>query len=346
MKQTGHAVALAACVFDMSGGSAPAEVRLVPAGVFRARDGRPEGLPGWRIDGEIARRAIARMSALESAIVIDYEHQTLHAEENGRPAPAAGWFRGGNVEWREGDGLYATGVEWTEAAKARIAAGEYRYLSPVIGYDRGTGEVLSVVMAALTNYPAIDGLGDLVSLAASLFGIASASKEVPMKDRLIALLGLAAGAADERIEAAVAALKAKAEASEAKDAEIAALKAAAPDPAKYVPVGVFEAMKADVARLKADRTAAEADALVRAGFDAGKLVPAQEAWARDLGAKDIAALKAYIESTPAIAALVSMQTGGQAPGDGAGGGLSAAETAVCKAMGLDPEAYKKHREVA
>lgn len=342
MKQTGHAVALAACVFDMSGGAAPAEVRLVPAGVFRARDGRPAGLPGWRIDGEIARRVMARMSALESAVVIDYEHQTLHAEKNGSPAPAAGWFRGDRVEWREGDGLYATGVEWTEAARARIAGGEYRYLSPVISYDKATGEVLSVIMAALTNYPAIDGLDDLCALAASRHGIVS--KEVSlMKDRLIALLGLAAGAADELIEAAVAALKAQAE---AKDAEIAALKAASPDPAKYVPVQVFEAMKADVARLNADRIAAEVEALVRAGRDAGKLVPAQEAWARDLGARDPAALKAYIESTPAIAALVATQTGGQAPEGGADGGLSAAETAACKALGLDPEAYKKHREVA
>src|SRR5207245_787600 len=37
-----------------------------------------------------------------------------------------------------------------------IEAGEYAYLSPVIAYDKRTGEVTGVINAALTNIPALD----------------------------------------------------------------------------------------------------------------------------------------------------------------------------------------------
>jgi phage I-like protein len=80
--------------------------------------------------------------------VIDYEHQTLNAATNGQPAPAAAWFS--TLEWRDGDGLYATDVQWTERAAAMVAAGEYRFLSPVFCFDNH-GNVKALLHAALTN---------------------------------------------------------------------------------------------------------------------------------------------------------------------------------------------------
>ena len=139
------------------------EFRILPAGVFRAKDGRPAHLPGWRIDAEIAQRVIAA-SASADELVIDYEHQTINAEKNGRPAPAAGWFK--RMVWREGAGLFAVDVRWTDKARAMIAAGEYRYISPVFPYDAVSGEVLKIVGLGLTNNPALPGLANLVALAA------------------------------------------------------------------------------------------------------------------------------------------------------------------------------------
>ncbi|MFY9179642.1 MAG: phage protease, partial [Venatoribacter sp.] len=237
--------------------SAPSELRLLPAGHFKARDGRPHELPdGWYLDTHAAHRLIQRAKLRVDDAVIDYEHQTLNSEANGKPAPAAGWFNPRLLQWRA-DGLYATDVWWTASAKAALEAKEYRYFSPVIEYNPKTGEVLGVAMGALTNYAAIDGLDGLSQLAAAKFDFSSLSnpslsnhpKESFMdREQLIALLGLAADATDEQITAAINELKAKA-ANEAEQiaalkTEVAALKTApspTPNPAQYAPVAVVEA---------------------------------------------------------------------------------------------------------
>ncbi len=139
------------------------EFRILPAGVFRAKDGRPAHLPGWKIDAEIAQRVIAASASVDE-LVIDYEHQTINAEKNGQPAPAAGWFK--RMVWREGAGLFAVDVQWTDKARAMIAAGEYRYISPVFPYNTVTGEVQKIVGLGLTNNPALPGLANLAALSA------------------------------------------------------------------------------------------------------------------------------------------------------------------------------------
>ena len=106
------------------------EFRLLPAGLFSAVDGRPHGLPGWRLTDETAQRIIKLAAARVSDFVIDYEHQTMNAGNNGQPAPAAGWFK--RLEWRPGDGLYVTDARWTERATAMINAKEYRFISPTL----------------------------------------------------------------------------------------------------------------------------------------------------------------------------------------------------------------------
>lgn len=332
------AVAVAACVVELSG-MVPTEIQLAPAGEFRARDGRPAGLKAWRMDAAAATRIIAEAEAAAGDFVIDYEHQTLNANENGQPAPAAGWYK--KLEWRP-TGLYAVDVQWTARARAHIEAGEYRYISPVLRYDKKTGVVLAVLMAALTNYPAIDGHSDLAVRAAAKFENSQEEDDVDRK-QLITMLGLAADASDEQITAALTALKAKAETADQKDTEIAGLKASAqnPDPAKFVPLATVEALKADIAALKSSQTTTEVEALVKQGIEAGKLLPVQENWAKELGGKDLAALKGYLEKTPAIAALAGGQSGGQAPAGAGADGLTGTELAVCKNLGVTAEEYKK-----
>lgn len=335
-------VAIAACVGlipEALGGSA----RLIPAGVFRARDGRPAGIEGWRIDGEIAQRVIARAAARVDDMVIDYEHQTLHAETNGQPAPAAGWFH--KLEWRD-DGLYVVDLRWTPPAKAAIDAEQYRYLSPVFHYDRKTGEVLEVLMAAVTNHAAVDGLTDLVARAAARFNI-DPQEEDTVKELMIKLLGLKEDASDMDVETAVVALKAKADKSDENATALAALKAqttSEPDPAKYVPVGVVTELQGQIATLSAQVTGREVDELIAGAIEDGKLLPAMETWARDLGKKDVAALKAYIASAVPVAALKGTQTGGKGQGGGGDGDLDEAALAVCTQMGIDPTEYKKTLE--
>ncbi len=135
--------------------------RLLPAGHFRASDGRPKDVSGWFLDGTIAAKLIREATTQIIDFVIDYEHQTLQAAQNGKPAPAAGWFH--TLEWRDGDGLYVTDARWTDTAAKMLTAQEYRYISPVFQYESKTGNVEKVISAALTNNPALDGLTDLAA---------------------------------------------------------------------------------------------------------------------------------------------------------------------------------------
>lgn len=209
----GAGVALAACAFALPtpGTDNIIEMQLTPAGEFRPSDGREMKVPAWRIDAAIAAKAIAATTARQTPPVVDYEHQTLRKEENGQPAPAAGWIKA--LTWHEGRGLFAT-VELTARAKQQIADGEYRYVSPVFAFHKRTGDVLDIRMAALTNTPAIDGMEPLALRAAASYGLTLDDEEDPMNKKLLAALcavfAIAESAAnDDALIAAATAAKAK-----------------------------------------------------------------------------------------------------------------------------------------
>lgn len=319
------------------------EIQLTPAGMFRARDGRPQNLPGWKMDATVAARLIAQAKDRATPYVIDYEHQTLATADNGKPAPAAGWFK--TLEWRDGVGLFATDVQWTDAAKAMIDAGEYKFISPVFSFDRQSGEVVKLQMAALTNTPALDGMDAVAALAQEFFTRPQGpthEKDQPMK-AIALLLGLAEDATEADITAALTALKAK---TTTQESEIATLKTQTPDPAKFVPVETVTALQGQVAALTTRLNDTELEDVIQAALSSGKLLPAMEAWARDLGKSNLAALKDYVAKNPAIAALSGNQTGGRAPGGQAEGDLNADQLAVCKLMNVSVEDFKATLQAA
>ncbi len=335
---------LAVLSFALAAGQ---RVQLLPAGpLFRARDGRPEKLPGFRIDVAAAAAIAAAIAARETPLVIDYEHQTLHTETNGQPAPAAGWFS--SVVWIEGEGLFATDVQWTERARAMIAAGEYKFISPVFRFDTETGAVQELLMAAITNNPGIDGM-DAVVAARFLASTSQPDQETEMPEtlkKLLAGLGLQESATEAEAVAALSALTARAAGADGLASEVAALKAAGPDPAKYAPVAVMKSLQDQVAALTAQVNGRELDELVGGALQQGKLLPPQEAWARDLGARDVASLKLFVANAAPNPALTGTQTGGRDPGAGGGEGLSETDLAVCKAMGLAHKDFLAARAAA
>lgn len=329
--------------------SAAAEIQLLPAGLFRAADGsgRPAGLDGWYIDAEIAGRLIAQAAARATKFVIDYEHQTFLAEKNGQPAPAAGWFDGRGLEWREGVGLFATQVEWTERARNMIRDGEYRYLSPAFTWDDTTGAVKLLVNAGLTNNPGLDGMA---AVALSAFFQQSHHQEDPPVNetlkKLLAALGLAAETDEATALAAVATLKARADQVGGLEAQVATLTAkagAAPDPARYVPIETYTAVQGQLATLSAQVETTERQSLIDAGLADGRLNPAAVEWAKSL---PVAQLRGFLEVAAPVAALKGMQSQGKDPGkqpQGAGS-LTASELAVCRAMGLSADEFAKAKE--
>lgn len=352
-----QSVAFAACSFALD---ANGYVQLLPAGQFRSRDGRPAECAAWFTNADIAVKLIADIAALANPLVIDYEHQTLLSAENGQPAPAAGWFAADGMEWREGEGLFAK-VEWNDRAKLHIEAGEYKFISPVILYNKKTGAVQKIINAALTNNAAIDGMEEVSArLTASLTQQETLSmdiEELLEQLRWFFNLPTLATADDILAEVKKAADKIKTAQPEAVAAagfrvdslvvllgtEVAALKSATPDPVKFVPVNVMQELQTEVAALRNEKVSREVDTVVTAALTGKhpKLLPPQEKWARELGMKDMAALTAYLETAQPIAALTSTQTQGKPPAGQPEGELSESQLAMCTATGVSPEEFKK-----
>ncbi|AFJ02003.1 Mu-like prophage I protein [Methylophaga frappieri] len=348
------AIAIAACAFSL-----PEQlqgnhvvIQVTPTGFFKPSDGRDLPVSAWHIDRPLAIQLIERFEERKTRTVVDYEHQTLHKETNGQPAPAAGWIS--SLEWKDESGLWAT-VELTPKAIEYVSNGEYLYFSPVFVYDSRTGDVLDLLMGALTNKPGIEGMAEIELLAAATFGLPHEETQ-PMKKLLIAL-GLAETATEgEAIAALNAQIKFGADirkaiaVSETADSEtvIAACTAlhqgsGKPDPAKYVPIESVQQMQTDIAALTAkikDRDDKDVDSLIKTAIDDGRLPKTLEPWARELGGKDVAALTAYLDKAQPIAALTSTQTKGKEPQVDQETGLTDAEMAVCTAMGLTVDAFK------
>lgn len=324
--------ALGLAVLDAAlGQSEDGWYQLLPVGPFKARDGRPFDVPGghWQLDKSIATTLINRAKALGQDILIDYDHQTLHIEKTGKEAPAAGWFNGDEIEWREGLGLFIK-PRWTDRAAALVAAKEYRFLSAVFPYD-AQGRPLELRMAAITNDPGVVGMQALAALSAlpaSQPGqLANPSKETSMNEllkKLLAKLGieLTGDPTDEQLQKALTeldSLQASAKkapeleaALTAEKASLAALKAqpgGQVDLAQFVPVATYNALVAQVASLSAKVETTDAATLIKEARTQGKVVAAEEEYLTAYASqKGVAALKALLDPRPAIAALSASQT--------------------------------------
>lgn len=284
-----HPVAFAACSFALSAGG---EVQLLPAGQFRATDGRPLDAPHWLVDATIAQKLSAHIAGLSNPVVIDYEHQTLLSAENGQPAPAAGWFK--SVRWVEGEGLFAV-VDWTERATAHIKAGEYKFISPVITYDRATGAITKIINAALTNHAAIDGMAEVSARLSAQFTQEEALK-MDMEDLLEDLrwlLNLPTLSTPEDVAAelqkAISLIKQDAgtpdgTAAARFDGLVTALTAQATQ------TTALKAATDELAQLKADKLKDDVDHAVMAALATNKIFPAEKEALTELGMSNLALL--------------------------------------------------------
>lgn len=116
--------------------------------------------------------------------------------------------------------------------------------------------------------------------------------------------------------------------------------ATSPDPAKFAPIEIVTQLQGQVAALTAKDTDREVGALVDLALKDGRLLPAMKEWATDLGKKDLAALKSFVDKSAPIAALSATQTGGHQPAAVAdANGLTPNELAVCAATGVTPKDY-------
>ena len=343
---------LAACSFEIDKAKY-GRIQLLPYGKFRATDGRPTDVEAWYVTDTNGADVVALANSQKNPLPIDYEHQILHSQQNGKEAPSAGWME---YLYFNPQGIFAD-VRWTDKAAEYIKNGEYRYISAVFVYDTN-GYVRKIFHAALTNNPALDGM-DEVMVAASV-QLLNQQKEKPEMDKklveaLCALFALKADASEAEITEKVTALSAAKGNSQVavldvyaklaeKEQSVAALTAQVgkPDPAKFVPVETVTALQADFNKLKLSIDNDKKSALIEAALSQGKLAPALKEWAASLS---IEALTGYLDKATPIAALAGGHQANEDPNKGNVVALTAAEQAAARALGMtEAEFFKEHKE--
>ncbi len=343
--KSGEASAAAAVLTCSAIAEVPAEagarVLLFPMGETLTRDGRR-----YRLDNETHARSVIDASVKHAGrrqIPVDYDHQLVYGvgaagpgKVGGGQAPAAGWIDPATLS-ADAAGIWAVAT-WTETAAARLAAREYRYVSPsfAAGPD---GRISKIVFLSLVNDPAIDELP----------AVAFTQPENPTMEKIALALGLAADATIDAILAAIAkmggvpqmpesmataasALGLGADAT-ADQIFTAAVAAATPDPAKFVPVAALTETQTRLAALEDERRGR----IITAAAEAGKISPALRPWAENFIKKDEAGFNAWLKDAPAIL-TAGAQLNGQPAGDDAHG-LTPTEIQTASAMGITPEAF-------
>jgi phage I-like protein len=313
---------------EMDAAALPEWIRLLPLGRVDLVDSREP----LEVDAEALESIVRDFRSRGVDLVIDYEHQSLLGER----APAAGWIK--DLETRQ-DGLWAR-VEWTPQAQEYLRHREYRYFSPVLRLHPESRKPMVLMHVGLTNVPAIKGLPPLVAK------IGAAGRAVPreetgkMREKIKLLLGLSpeaeeAAVWDRVLEmfrdlALTLKLPGEASASQLKGA-LEALKAGGER--------LREAQE-ELKELRSRLAGAAAARAVDEAMQAGKISPAQKAWAYEYCRQDPEGFKTYVARAPKL-----VPTGEELPrfreGKDGSGNLLPEEAALCRALNLPPEEYLK-----
>lgn len=368
-----HATPPNLAVLTFGGGTiAPndtSRVQILPDGYFVPTDGRDVDVEGgqWLMDEQAFASLTANISQRKNDFMFDYEHQTLYTEKNGKPAPAAGWFK--KLDYVPGEGLFAVDVDWTQTAAKHINDKEYRYTSAVFSYDLKTGRPIELMHVALTNEPALDGMKAITALKSITTHSTNPltnEKGTAMNaaTQLLALLGVTvasdADITDDQLTQGTVALKAlqtKADRSgqlekdlNTAQTSVTALKAKAAthngdvDLSQFVPKATYDAAITQVVALKAQGDSNSVDQLLKDNAD--KVFESEIDYLTSFGKQQgFAALKAMIDSRPAIAALKTTQTQGKQKPEGNNTGvavLTAEQKYTADQLGLSHEDFLKN----
>lgn len=335
--------------------------QVLPAGHFRAYDGRPfepNLKKGWFMDKSVADRLIKQVKA-KGKVMVDYEHAYLFAALNAQQgkAPetviASGWIHGDDIKWQD-DGLWVK-PRWTQRAKEMIDAQELTGLSATFTYDDKSGEPIHFLNVALTNDPALTELKGLTNLAAlsklaalsTLPPNVSTTGEDSMNELLLQLLAaLGIEATEETIAEDVNAGVEKINSLIAKEATadetIADLKAKQVDPLKFVPREALTEAHAKIAALSTKGAATQVDSLIEKGRKSGRVMKSEISNLKQIAATHgVAALSAMINARAPIAALSDESQVIEAAIDAVKSELTEEEKEAARLLGIEEAEYLK-----
>lgn len=315
---------------NVNDGSVPEIVPLMSVGRNDGRDGRTFFVSN-------AEEVIKATDAFRgnADLLLDYNHQSEYARENGRPAPASGWMKNFVVQ----DGFICAVVEWTPKARELIKNKEFRFISPV--FIHKNGEVVRIVSAALTNSPNFElkalnqqekeQMDTEETALCQALGVSDAQTALPR----IAGLQEAERALNEVAQALNCDCSAQAILTAARNIE--------PDKAKYVSTTEYAKACNELAALKREREDEKAANIVEKAINEGRLPPAL---------KENALAMAKTQGETALnewLTLIKPVSGKDAPTDAPAlktDTLTAEDKAVCQSLGLTEEEFKKGMENA
>ena len=335
---------------------------------------------GYQLDGRrrpfaITLRDLEQMVANFEAdprgrVVMDWEHQTLHTQRNGQPAPAVAWITGLQVRpLADGQhGLFAQ-VEWTARGHTWVAAKEYSFVSPVIVFnatDRVTATNAGTRLhsVALTNNPFLQELpavaateptteSTMLTVLLSLLALPESATEPEAVTKVTALtegrkrvlteLELPETATPVDIEAAWNRVKREAAVGRVALTELSIpadldgpTAAAAALPALrhsgYITATAHAAVVEELAALKADLA-------LRDAMADGKVVPATEAWARSFALRAPQEFAAWAKVAPAVAPPATERRERATPAVAGVRALTDTDRQVARQLGLTDEQF-------
>lgn len=335
-------------------------IRTITAAIDAAQKTAPERVllfrEGWvEIEGEgrflVDRESFvvtkAHFERRGNEIVFDYEHQTL----DGVQAPAAGFITA--LEYEDGTGVWAR-VKWNQRGADYIAAGEYRYFSPVFAVRKGDSRLIAIHSVALTNAPKTNHITPLLAAKLEAEYQPEDRKEQSMDffAKLFEMLGLAAGATQEDVFTAVTKLRDKpAETKEVLAKEVVEALGCKPDDSVSTVVASIHALKqadkgmvprAEFEALKGKLAERDAAETVSAAMKAGKITPDQREWATAYAKTDPAGFATFVAKAPAVIPVGDLPAGSAA----AGPAVDAAVLSVAKMMGVPAEDIRKYGQDA
>lgn len=293
-------------------------LRIPQAGTFSAGDG--DDLPSeilvcpWGEHETAKGKVICNSVTLEQLpknqgtkfdrVALDFEHGTVPSSPNYKEPQKVAAF--GNVEVREGEGVFLSALEWTEEGKAHAKDGHYPDISPaVIRNDQD--EVVFLHSAAVCRHGEMDGL---TLFSADLREVLQLEADwKPMVAGLLKAMGKEVDpkATDEDLAAlaAKAMTPASKEKSEEKESEEKVEKKEDP---KEEGKDEIAALKAEVGEMrkalteftagqKASTEKTERERLIEAANQAGKVLPFTAEQAEGIPVDTLSAMISKIEPT-------------------------------------------------
>jgi phage I-like protein len=302
-------------------GKVPEWVALIPAGKVSGRDGR-----SWNNNrpGEI----VEAFSYSGMDIPVDIEHSTELKAPHGDPAPAIGWAK----ELQDRNGAIWGKVEWTAEGKTLVGKRAYRYLSPVIIYQRDSGTIVGLTSVGVTNRPNL-------RLPALNNQHGGNPKETAMLKALLAALGLPENATE--IEATTKISNLKTDLATARNRE------ENPSLEKFVPradydAALSKAVNAEKAMdtIKKEQLEIAINTAIDAALKDGKITPATADYHRAQCRQDggLERFAEFCTAAPVIGDLSGLD--GKKP-EGETKALNAEEKKICATLGVAEEDYLK-----